>query len=745
MRQLKMRINSRTVWLDLMKAIALIWIFTNHFVEQIFGYPFIGNPSAHWPSLAERIAQLQPIEGYGIWTIPLNLLRYIGWSGDQGVQLFLIVSGFGLTWSLLVGQYQGILSFYLKRAKRIVPLWWGAHLFFIVMWIVVGVGLSPVNPKTYLSFLGLRVTPPLFYYFSPAWWFIGLIIQLYLIYPLLWLGLRRFGPLKFLIISCVCAFAIRGAGLYFLQESSYIDAWQRGAFFITRLPEFVFGISLAIWYYQNPDKTTRFLRSPSSVSLAIVMYLVGTALSLTLFGMTVAPFLLGVGAFVVLFTILTKMRSTTLCWVGRHSYSLYLMHHPWILFFIPYGLGSPNRIMMGLVAVIVLVLISSMLLEWIISMIGYKNPKVVLKRLVCSGVVLSVLLIGGELAVRWWSPQEVLGWGERPSLEPHPTFGWRLKPSVTTRLRWESYDYVVQANSLGFPAPEYPEMKSPGVFRVMTVGDAFTSAEGVDTDQAWPRLMESYLQDQMPERKVEVTNFAITGYGPNQYVAVLDTYAPKYHPDLIIVGFFVNEYQDVLWSNQQFQDSIGFHLMPQDGLYAIVRLHHLKKYFRLHLLEPLKEIFTDSPRGSGYFLGNFSSLEINRKEMQQSGRKIIAERLKQIKDISEKIDAKVVIMMIPAPVQVCKQDKLAYYPKHVDLDDANKFDLDQPQAFTKGISTSLGIPFYDLRAVLLSSDNCTYQPHNMHWTVEGHQRVAKHMSEILKGEVIPEHLEASNE
>ena len=93
--------SARLEWPELMKMAALVWIFINHLSEVRFKYPYIGNPASDWPPLADRIAQLQPITGFGSWDIALNIWRYVGWLGDQGVALFLIVSGLGLTWGLI--------------------------------------------------------------------------------------------------------------------------------------------------------------------------------------------------------------------------------------------------------------------------------------------------------------------------------------------------------------------------------------------------------------------------------------------------------------------------------------------------------------------------------------------------------------------------------------------------------------------------------------------------------------------
>lgn len=733
-------------WIESIKVFALAWIFLNHIVERLFGYPYIANPFAGWPPLADRLAQLQPVTGHGVWEVPLNLLRYAGWAGDQGVQLFLIVSGFGLTWSALSRYGDGPLDlrrFYWRRAERIYPLWCGVHVLFVVTWLMVGWGLSATDPATYLSLLGIRITPSLLYYFSPAWWYVGLLIQLYLVYPLLWRMLRLWGPLWTLVVSCAVAFAARAVGALLLEGA--LDAWLRGALFITRLPEFVLGISLAAWLHRAPERTDRRLRAPGTLIAAAVSYVVGTALALTLLGMSVAPLLLGAGAFVLLYALFNRGEQHKgvglRAWIGAHSYSLYLMHHPLILLLLPAGPGVGwQRALAGTIAALVGTVAGAIVLEKAVNgtrallQRGWKKlgPWGLAVRFGVACAIIALLLVGTELLVRRLDPQEVLGWGERPSLEPHPVFGWRLKPDSQARLRWESYDYWVSANSLGYPGPEYPQQKEPGTLRVLVVGDAFTSAEGVDTDQAWPRLLEADLAARLPERKVEVLNFAITGYGPNQYAAVVETFVPLYQPDLILIGFFVNDYLDVQWSDQEFRDSIGFGLPAQDGWYAVGTLSHLRQYARLRVVDPLVELLRRRPRSYGYFLGHFAFLERDRADLWETGRELVAERLAQIAILADEAGARVILAMIPAPVQVCGPDQLAYYPRYVDLDDATRFDTKQPQRLTKELADDLGLVYYDLRPPLLStSEACPYQPRNIHWTAAGHRAVASYLAEAL--------------
>lgn len=736
-------------WLDVMKGVAIVWIALDHVAERLLGFPYIANPSRDWPPLAERVAQLRPLHGHGAWDPVLNLLRYVGWSGEQGVQLFLIASGFGLTWGLMNRYGRGSLplaDFYRRRLARLYPLWWAVHVLFALTALLVGWGLSLKDPAFYLSLAGFRATPHLLYYFSPAWWFVGLILQLYAVYPLLWEGLRRWGPLWLLAMTCIVGVAARAVGLAFF--GGYLEAWQRGAVFITRLPEFVFGIGIAAWLHADPERTDRALRSAPCLLAAAGAYVLGTFLSLTLPGMAVAPLLLGAGVFVFLYAALAVSHPDRAAgggvwaWVGRHSYALYLLHHPLILRLVPRGLERGlRRALIGTVAAALLTVVGALALEQVVRF----SENLVRRSLRRLGAVMTIatfaafgaacyaLLIAGELVVRQVAPQEVpeAGWGERASLEPDSVFAWRLKPSRETRLRWESYDYRVTSNSLGFPGPEYPVAARPGTLRILVTGDAFTSAEGVDTDRSWPRLLESELASRSPGRPVQVQNFAITAYGPNQYLAVVRAFAPIYHPDLVLIGFFVNEYEDVMRDDDSFRKSIGFGLPPASGWRSVLRLGHLRTLMRLEVLEPLGEILRGRPRPQGYFLGNFAALERHGSDRGPAQRRV-ADCLGRIKATADSLGAKVVLVMIPAPVQVCPPNRLSYFPHPIDLSDSSRFDLDLPQRTTRRLADPLGITCLDLRPVLRKvPGSCGYQPHNMHWTAAGHRAVADYLAQVL--------------
>src|SRR5262249_56164587 len=93
----------------------------------------------------------------------------------------------------------------------------------------------------------------------------------------------------------------------------------------------------------------------------------GTGVSVGLLGMTVAPFLLGAGAFGVAYA--TAARRARLGgawnWLGRHSYSLFLIHQPFIALCVPHGTTAGlGRIAAGVAVALVLTVLAAVALEW---------------------------------------------------------------------------------------------------------------------------------------------------------------------------------------------------------------------------------------------------------------------------------------------------------------------------------------------------------------------------------------------
>ncbi len=723
--------SGRLRWLEWIKAIALVLIVFNHALERMGEYPFIANPSADWEPLAERVDQLAPTTG-SLWDLAFNVFRYLGLFGEVGVQLFIIASGLGLM--LAAGRRGGVDSGFAKRrVERVAPTWLVVHglalLASIPILVFIGGGAAelvaaPWDPRFWASLVGFRITPETIYYLVPAWWFIALLIQLYLAFPLIYRAFETYGR-RTLWWVMGGGVVIKLAGL--LVFDAYLDTWARGAIFVTRLPEFAFGMLVAVWLVSDKN----LMQTRRALVGAAIAIPIGIASSLTLAGNAWGPFLFGAGLFVLLYRVLSPLNgrgrfAVGTEWVGRHSLALFIVHQPIFHILMPGGMAGPARVIGGFLVAAALTVVAALILEWIVAR-GQRTWKKWAEAGVLGrrGAAIAVLcfiaygaLVVGDAWVRSNDPQEVLGWGERPSLEEDAELGWKLIPSQATRLQWQSYDYLVSANDFGFAGP----LTEPdeGDLRILTLGDAFTSAEGVDTERSWPRLLEDLLGSE-----VTVWNGAVTGYGPPQYATVAQRLVPVFDPDVVVVGFFVNDFFDSEADLDETTESIGFGRPDPTGPIPTLQWAHLSKYLRYHVTEPLLATL-GIPNRTGYLLGHFGAFEPGEIEIGSPAYELALESMQKVRNMAP--DARLIMMLVPASIQVCTPDDLEYYPDNVDLAD---FDLDQPQRVAVPLAQLVGAEVVDLRDPLRTAGDCPYQPGNMHWLDLGHEIAARQMATHL--------------
>src|ERR1051325_907985 len=181
----------RLQWIDGMKGISILWIVFFH------GFSFLQFP---WPlsegDFAKMRAICQPASSLGelgctLEAIAVAVVKF----GFHAVAVFLVLSGFGLTYSLAkTGDPQGgWVGWFRGRVLRLFPMYWLAHVVYLVF--PFQSRPEPIDYRFVLSFFGDRFYPidMIFYYFNPALWYFGLLLQLYLAFPLLFRLLQRAG------------------------------------------------------------------------------------------------------------------------------------------------------------------------------------------------------------------------------------------------------------------------------------------------------------------------------------------------------------------------------------------------------------------------------------------------------------------------------------------------------------------------------------------------------------------------
>lgn len=98
-------------------------------------------------------------------------------------------------------------------------------------------------------------------------------------------------------------------------------------------------------------------------------------------------------------------------------------------------------------------------------------------------------------------------------------------------------------NSLGYRDLERTLEKPAGVRRLVVLGDSFTWGAGVDFDDAYPQRLERALS-RREGRPVEAVSLALPGFKTVDELAVLEKQGFGYAPDLVLVGFVLNDAED---------------------------------------------------------------------------------------------------------------------------------------------------------------------------------------------------------
>ena len=322
-------------WLDGVRGLSVLWIA---FFHCILSYNNERFPSPlTMDSLSSFLGQCAP-GGHVFAKILCGLEAVVAavlLRGSQAVGVFLLFSGFGLTYSLVKSGGAGIswASWYRRRLARLFPVYWLAHLIFLVS--PFAVLHDKIDYRFLLSFFGDRVYPvdQMFYYLVPAWWFMGMLIEFYIVFPLLYKLMRRLGWVWYLVFCIVLTSGARYALQVIKADGNYV----MGAFFVCRLWEFAAGMALGELMAKAPDETSRRIFSSWGFFLGVVTFVLGMLTYQPNFLFSFSDGLMATGLALILIHAARLLDSIpgigkAFAIAGVYSYSIYLFHQPYVIF-----------------------------------------------------------------------------------------------------------------------------------------------------------------------------------------------------------------------------------------------------------------------------------------------------------------------------------------------------------------------------------------------------------------------------
>lgn len=295
------------------------------------------------------------------------LFQNIGEFSKLCVALFVFLSGYGLTAKTQKdGGIDCIWKFYRHRYMKLMLNYWVIYLIFVPIGILFFHRTFPVVYgenwlfKAIVDFLGLyKAIIGDFHGYNATWWFFGVIIILYLIYPLLW----RYRRFCFLMIPMGIMVPTVASFLPFFGPSDF------GHYFMA----FVCGMAFA---YKKPE-----LGGVNVIERLFLLLLLLLACFFRFYAWN--PFVWDAGIIifgVVLYslTIIPQWISITLAFLGKHSYNIFLFHtFIYYYYFHDYIYWSRNPIIIPLTLMIVCIPIS-MIIELIKNKVKIVNLQKVL-------------------------------------------------------------------------------------------------------------------------------------------------------------------------------------------------------------------------------------------------------------------------------------------------------------------------------------------------------------------------------
>jgi peptidoglycan/LPS O-acetylase OafA/YrhL len=323
----------RLLWLDIAKGLAILWVVYFHFFQTYRGAPS--------PMTGHFIAEVAGDHGFDDPQTALRTGGKLVWYaisevGFHAVGVFIILSGWSLAAATTRRAAKGPIAWgdwYKSRFIRLYPMYWLAHLVYLLSPFVAR--LEPLDSRVFISLSGLRIIniESNFFYINAAWWYFAMLIQLYLIFPLLFVLMRKLGLIGFLIAAFAIGFGMR----YLMLEVWHsLGPWILGGNCLSRLPEFALGMVLGMIHVQHAERVERGLLGGAGLALGLALYFVAPYFYISNTSYVFADLWTGMCCFLCIIGVAGLLEKWPFAakWIGlagAFSYGIYLVHQPYVI------------------------------------------------------------------------------------------------------------------------------------------------------------------------------------------------------------------------------------------------------------------------------------------------------------------------------------------------------------------------------------------------------------------------------
>lgn len=360
--------------------------------------------------------------------------------------------------------------------------------------------------------------------------------------------------------------------------------------------------------------------------------------------------------------------------------------------------------------------VAVLLAAWLVARLPpldrfFRRPLV--EKMVLAGTVVALPLAWLEIGLRPFVPPR--GKATTTIFLRDDELGWKFRPGAVDE--WGGVE--VRINERGFRGPVVPHRRTPGARRILFLGDSVTFGYRI---ARWEDTYPFALADSLGAAgsvAVEAVNLAVEGYSQWQQYIVLAGEGEKYAPDLVVIGFVLNDVTEM------------FHLTRYGGSDESFQVRHsyASSWERLlagsalvyELQNVIREVKARRRLGEDLRLGAIRQEQLEVETLMRAPER---PNVRTAWDIALADLQRIVDRCRARGVPVL----LVVFPFTVQLDDPTG--LSAPQEVITSYAHARGIPTIDLLPLL--ADHCRttgalpsdlFIDHD-HLSVEGHRVVA---------------------
>jgi hypothetical protein len=332
--------------------------------------------------------------------------------------------------------------------------------------------------------------------------------------------------------------------------------------------------------------------------------------------------------------------------------------------------------------------------------------------------------------------------------------GYELRPhaSYTYVSKSGEFDTPVQDNRRGLHDVEHSLDKPDGVFRILILGDSYAQAREVPLETNFARQLEALLnQDAPPGRTYEVINGGHFGLGTTQEYLYYTVEGRRYHPDLVLLGFYVGN--DVLDNHAPLirawhqQSTVYFPYFAPDGTLhqpGMAPQQRLLSWLRqnFYVVHVLADVVAGNSEAKRVEVGDPDAVSEHTLRIPMGVYQlpdatwldawaVTNHALETLNTAVEQDGAQFAVFVIPDRRQIYDEDWQAALAKVPDLD-ASSLDREQPTRTVMTLLATQQIPALDLLSVFRAAQERLYFPVDGHFNPAGHTLTAQELARWLQ-------------